>query len=131
RTHKRRPAKPLAVIYPNLEQVKQDCFVSELEEKLLSSPASPIVLLRRIFNSLKSNPTHPPFAKEGEENPETFPPLNKGGLGGVISPGNPYLGVMLPYTPLHHLLLAELNFPIVATSGNFASEPICIDEAEA
>ncbi|MFM6209872.1 acylphosphatase, partial [Planktothrix sp.] len=47
RTHKRRPAKPLAVIYPNLEQVKQDCFVSELEEKLLSSPASPIVLLRR------------------------------------------------------------------------------------
>ncbi|MFM6205668.1 Sua5/YciO/YrdC/YwlC family protein, partial [Planktothrix sp.] len=106
RTHKRRPAKPLAVIYPNLEQVKQDCFVSELEEKLLSSPASPIVLLRRISP-----------------------------LGGIISPsvtpGNPYLGVMLPYTPLHHLLLAELNFPIVATSGNFASEPICIDEAEA
>lgn len=102
RTRKRRPAKPLAVMYPNLEQVKQDCLVSELEEQLLSSQASPIVLLRRISP-----------------------------LAGVISPGNPYLGVMLPYTPLHHLLLAELNFPIVATSGNFASEPICIDEAEA
>lgn len=102
RTRKRRPAKPLAVMYPNLEQVKQDCLVSELEEQLLCSPASPIVLLRRISP-----------------------------LAGVISPGNPYLGVMLPYTPLHHLLLAELNFPIVATSGNFASEPICIDEAEA
>ncbi|MGL5132473.1 MAG: Sua5/YciO/YrdC/YwlC family protein, partial [Planktothrix sp.] len=65
-----------------------------------------------------------------EENAPTFPPITKGGLGGVISPNNPYLGVMLPYTPIHHLLLAELNFPIVATSGNFASEPICIDEAE-
>lgn len=101
RQRKRRPAKPLAVIYPNLEQVKQDCWVSELEEKLLSSPAAPIVLLRRIYDQLKS-----------------------------VAPNNPYLGVMLPYTPIHHLLLAELNFPIVATSGNFASEPICIDEAE-
>ena len=149
RQRKRRPAKPLAVMYPNLEQVKQDCLVSELEEKLLSSPAAPIVLLRRIFNQLKSDPPHPPLLRGGEENqtfppitkgglggvtsPEenqTFPPITKGGLGGVISPKNPYLGVMLPYTPIHHLLLAQLNFPIVATSGNFANEPICIDEAE-
>ncbi|MGL4501236.1 MAG: Sua5/YciO/YrdC/YwlC family protein, partial [Planktothrix sp.] len=124
RQRKRRPAKPLAVMYPNLEQVKQDCLVSELEEKLLSSPAAPIVLLR------KYDPPHPPLLRGGEENAPTFPPITKGGLGGVISPNNPYLGVMLPYTPIHHLLLAELNFPIVATSGNFASEPICIDEAE-
>jgi hydrogenase maturation protein HypF len=48
-----------------------------------------------------------------------------------IAPGNPYLGVMLPYTPLHHLLLEELRFPIVATSGNLSDEPICIDEREA
>ena len=129
RQRKRRPAKPLAVMYPNLEQVKQDCLVSELEEKLLSSPAAPIVLLRRIFNQLKSDPPHPPLLRGGEEN-QTFPPITKGGLGGVISPKNPYLGVMLPYTPIHHLLLAQLNFPIVATSGNFANEPICIDEAE-
>ena len=129
RQRKRRPAKPLAVMYPNLEQVKQDCLVSELEEKLLSSPAAPIVLLRRIFNQLKSDPPHPPLLRGGEEN-QTFPPITKGGLGGVTSPKNPYLGVMLPYTPIHHLLLAQLNFPIVATSGNFANEPICIDEAE-
>ena len=129
RQRKRRPAKPLAVMYPNLEQVKQDCLVSELEEKLLSSPAAPIVLLRRIFNQLKSDPPHPPLLRGGEEN-QTFPPITKGGLGGVTSPENPYLGVMLPYTPIHHLLLAQLNFPIVATSGNFANEPICIDEAE-
>ncbi len=80
RQRKRRPAKPLAVMYPNLEQVKQDCLVSELEEKLLSSPAAPIVLLRRIFNQLKSDPPHPPLLRGGEEN-QTFPPITKGGLG--------------------------------------------------
>ncbi|MGL6135652.1 MAG: acylphosphatase, partial [Planktothrix sp.] len=59
RQRKRRPAKPLAVMYPNLEQVKQDCWVSELEEKLLSSAAAPIVLLR------KYDPPHPPLVRGG------------------------------------------------------------------
>ena len=48
-----------------------------------------------------------------------------------VAPGNPYLGAMLPYTPLHHLLLADIAFPVVATSGNISDEPICIDEEEA
>ena len=48
-----------------------------------------------------------------------------------VAPNNPYLGVMLPYTPLHHILLKELGFPVVATSGNLSDEPICIDEHEA
>ena len=104
---KNRPHKPFALMYPNLEQIKRDCLVSILEEEILLSPASPIVLLKRIKDK-KDN-----FICE------------------KVAPKNPYLGVMLPYTPLHHLLLAELNFPIIATSGNRNNEPICIDELEA
>ncbi len=48
-----------------------------------------------------------------------------------MAPGNPNLGVMLPSNPLHHLLMAELGFPVVATSGNLSDEPICTDEREA
>src|SRR5262249_37339063 len=49
----------------------------------------------------------------------------------AIAPGNPHLGVMLPYTPIHHLLMREVGFPVVATSGNLSQEPICIDDSEA
>jgi len=53
------------------------------------------------------------------------------GISSYNAPNNPYLGAMLPYTPLHHLLMKELNIPIVATSANLSEEPICIDETEA
>ncbi|NEO26058.1 MAG: carbamoyltransferase HypF [Kamptonema sp. SIO4C4] len=101
RQRKQRPDKPFAVMYPNLEAVKADCQVSELEAELLESAEAPIVLLWKTRE-----------------------------LPG-IAPQNPNLGVMLPYTPLHHLLMAELGVPVVATSGNFTNEPICIDEQEA
>jgi hydrogenase maturation protein HypF len=52
-------------------------------------------------------------------------------IANAVAPGNPNLGVLLPYTPLHHLLMSELAFPVVATSGNLSDEPICIDEREA
>lgn len=104
RRRKHRRDKPLAVMYPSLAAVKQDCWVSELEASLLTSSAAPIVLLER--------------------RPEADLPA-------AIAPHNPNLGVMLPYTPLHHLLMDELDFPVVATSGNQTSEPICIDETEA
>lgn len=107
RLRKNRPHKPFALMYANLEQIKQDCFVSPLEEKTLLSSASPLVLLTRIKDKNLS------FICE------------------EIAPNNPYLGVMLPYTPLHHLLLHEFKSPIVATSGNCQNEPICIDETEA
>lgn len=102
---KHRPHKPFALMYPSLEQIQADCIVSELEASLLRSPEAPIVLLRK--------KTAPKFSCD------------------AVAPDNPYLGVMLPYTPLHHLLLASLQFPIVATSANLAEEPICIDEREA
>lgn len=107
RDRKHRPHKPLALMYPNLERVKADCQVSSLEAKLLLSPQAPIVLLT---SQLTKDPLHP-YA--------------------LITHHSPYLGVMLPYTPLHHLLTQELDFPIVATSGNFSGEPICIDNQEA
>jgi hydrogenase maturation protein HypF len=107
RDRKRREEKPFAVMYPSLEAVREDCAVSELEERLLLSPESPIVLLRR-----------------SERRASTT-------LCASVAPGNPNLGVMLPYTPLHHLLLRELGFPIVATSGNLSDEPICTAEDEA
>ncbi|MEO8607761.1 MAG: carbamoyltransferase HypF [Chloroflexota bacterium] len=103
RKRKGREEKPLAVMYPTLDAIQQDCDVSELEAQLLTASEAPIVLLRYKGRTIAKN----------------------------IAPGNPYLGVMLPYTPLHHLLIRELGFPIVATSGNVSGEPICIDEHEA
>ena len=103
RKRKHREEKPLALMYPNIDSVHCDCEVSEFEKRLLLSPESPIVLLKR--------------QKETE-------------LADSIAPGNPYLGIMLPYSPLHHILMKELAFPIVATSGNLSDEPICTDENE-
>jgi hydrogenase maturation protein HypF len=102
---KQRPHQPFALMYPSLAQIQSDCVVSELAANLLQSAAAPIVLLPKKSQSII------PCAD--------------------VAPGNPNLGVMLPYSPLHHLLMAALQFPIVATSGNLASEPICINEREA
>jgi len=106
RERKHRPEKPFALMYPNLDLIKQDCEVSDLEEKLLTSPEAPIIILKK-----KNNYSHH--------------------LAPEIAPQNPYLGVMLPYTPLHHLLLDNLNIPLVATSANLSDEPICIDGKDA
>lgn len=103
RERKRREEKPFALMYPSLHLVRVHCRVNEAEERVLVSPESPIVLLRR-------------------EQDDVAP---------SVAPNNLFLGVMLPYTPLHHLLMHELGFPIVATSGNLSDEPICTDEHEA
>ena len=104
---KAREEKPFAVMAPSLESVGRLCEVGEREQRLLTSPESPIVLLR---------------ARTG---------AGADSVARAVAPGNPYLGVMLPYTPLHHLLVGDLGFPIVATSGNRSDEPICTDEHEA
>jgi hydrogenase maturation protein HypF len=106
RHHKAREEKPFALMYPNIDMIRGDCEISEIEKRMLLSPESPIVLLARKQKSTIR-------------------------ISDKIAPDNPYLGIMLPYTPLHHLLLGELSFPVVATSGNRSDEPICIDEHEA
>jgi hydrogenase maturation protein HypF len=103
RARKQRIEKPFAVMFPALADVKECCHVSPIEAALLSGPARPIVLLRPMKESLAP----------------------------AVAPGNPWLGALLPYAPLHHLLMQVLGFPIVVTSGNVADEPIVIDEIEA
>jgi len=105
RSRKRRPSKPLAVMVATLEDVEKHCLVSPEERKLLQSPECPIVLLRWKRNSSNISP--------------------------AIAPNLKYLGVMLPYTPLHHLLLREVGLPLVMTSGNLSEEPIAKDNDEA
>jgi len=114
RERKHREEKPFAVMVPSIESAKELCDISTLEERLLTSPECPIVLLQKkaVTQNLK-------------------PSTSSHKLSDAISPGNPYIGLMLPYTPLHHLLMGDMGFPVVATSGNLSDEPICIDEREA
>ncbi|MFA6540615.1 MAG: carbamoyltransferase HypF [Bacteroidota bacterium] len=109
RRRKHREEKPFAVMVGSMLTAKALCDVDPHEEILLSSPESPIVLLRRSY---------------ALHNPKIS-------IAASVAPGNPYLGLMLPYTPLHHLLMNAIDVPIVATSGNRSDEPICIDEHEA
>lgn len=104
RARKHRRRKPLAIMFPDLAQVAAACEISAGETNLLTSPQAPIVLLQR--------------RKENQA------------VCAAVAPNQSTLGVMLPYTPLHHLLLDALAFPLVATSGNLSDEPLCKDEAE-
>jgi hydrogenase maturation protein HypF len=104
RTRKHREAKPLAVMFPSLEALERACVVSAEEQRALASPAAPIVLVVR----------------KGDA------PLAAG-----VAPNNSRIGAMLPYSPLHRLLLREVARPVVCTSGNRTDEPICIEDADA
>jgi hydrogenase maturation protein HypF len=104
RRRKGRPAKPMAVMMATLDEVRRHCTVSSAEEALLTSQQAPIVLLRWRQDS--------DIARQ-------------------VAPNNGYLGVMLPYTPLHHVLLRDVRRPLVMTSGNLSEEPIAKDNDEA
>lgn len=104
RSRKHREEKPLAVMIPSLEEAKKYCEISHAEEKLLLSPEAPIVLLRK-----KNRPAGT-------------------GLAAAVAPGNPSLGLFVPYTPLHYLLMRQFNGPCVMTSGNATDEPMVTDE---
>jgi hydrogenase maturation protein HypF len=107
RERKGRVDKPFALMSFDLEAVKRYCEVNAEEEAFLTSRERPIVLLK---------------------------PRPAGPISPLVAPGNPCLGVMLPYTPLHYLLLEPApGFPLalVMTSGNYSEEPIATDNAEA
>ena len=104
RQRKRREAKPFAVMFPSLASLREHCAVSDAEAGLLTGPEAPILLLNRL-------------------------------PGGIVvpgvAPGNPRLGAFLPYTPLHALLLGDLDRPLVCTSGNVSDEPMAYQDADA
>jgi hydrogenase maturation protein HypF len=104
RERKHRFERPLAVMVPDVEAARALVVCDAAAEQLLRSPAAPIVLLAKQVHAA---------------------------LAPSVAPGNPRLGILLPYTPLHLLLLGELGFPVVATSGNLSDEPICITAPEA
>lgn len=111
RTLKRRERKPLAVMMGSLAEAKLHVTGCEAEWKLLASQARPITLLRKRKNEDRLS-----------ESRQSAAPLAEG-----IAPGIPYLGVMLPYTPLHQLLLDACAMPLVATSANGRGSPILIE----
>jgi hydrogenase maturation protein HypF len=104
RQRKRREEKPFALMMPSLAIAREYCEISPAEQQLLESLAAPIVLLR---------------PKAGTD------------IAANVAHCSPNLGVMLPYSPLHHLLMKECPFPLIATSGNLSDEPIAISNEEA
>ncbi|MFP3939861.1 MAG: carbamoyltransferase HypF [Thermoanaerobaculia bacterium] len=158
RRRKHREEKPFALMVADLAAVRALCRVPPEAEVVLSSPAAPIVLLERRLPARGASALEPSGTGGAWPGPEGaaadgagtagWPTLD-GASGGTrsaapeagaepigevapeVAPGNPWLGLMLPTTPLHHLLLRRLAVPVVATSGNRSDEPIATDETDA
>lgn len=105
RTRKRRDEKPFAVMVSSVDEARRYCDVSVAEAELLASARRPIVLLERAAGTAA--------------------------LADEIAPGTTTYGFVLPYTPLHHLLLSDAERPLVMTSGNLSDEPIAYQDDEA
>jgi len=104
RMRKCREEKPMAVMFPDIDMIRNETYVNRLEERAITSIERPIVIVRR---------------RERTRVAES------------VSPGNSTIGVFLPYTPLHHLLLHGFGRPVVATSANRTGEPIVKDDKDA
>lgn len=104
RRRKHREAKPLAIMVADIEEARRYCRIDPVERDLLASPRRPIVLLRK---------------REGAP------------IAAAVAPKNRDLGVMLPYTPLHHLIMQQVARPLVMTSGNLTDEPIAYQDEDA
>ncbi len=105
RKRKKRPVKPFAVMIKNIESVEKYCYLNKTEIESLTSSRAPIVLLKK---------------KPGNNTISKY-----------VSLYNRYEGVMLPYTPIHHLLFNHIDIPLVMTSGNVSEEPIAAENPEA
>ena len=130
RERKRRPAKPFALMARDMNVLERYAVVDDDERAALNSAVSPIVLLNPIpFGPV---PTNAPAAPVRAEPPgPRSERIAQRALASEVAPGQRTLGFMLPYTPLHALILKRVDRPIVCTSGNLSDEPPCIDDAEA
>jgi hydrogenase maturation protein HypF len=104
RARKKRDEKPFAIMVGSLAAAERVAVVGETERRLLTAAERPIVLM---------------------------PKRDRHGVADSVAPRNQYIGVMLPYSPLHHLLIADVDRPLVMTSGNLSDEPIAFENAEA
>jgi hydrogenase maturation protein HypF len=135
RKSKIRPYKPFAIMVKNIETDKNFYKINNFEKELLRSPKAPIVLLKKKL--LKNNTIKKECLHINEEiqhyfsisNPDKT--CNLKPLSHYVSFNNNFEGVMLPYTPLHHLLFKKINFPLIMTSGNVSEEPIVFNNHEA
>lgn len=122
RQRKKRDRKPLALMARDIAVIEEYCTLSNQERELLESITAPIVLLHN-------------RGGEGERGGENSQPKQLSAksylVAPAVAPGQNTLGFILPYTPLHHLILKRMNRPIVFTSGNLSEEPQCIDNDEA
>ncbi|HYA44337.1 MAG TPA: carbamoyltransferase HypF [Acidimicrobiales bacterium] len=125
RSRKHREDKPFAVMVADVAAAGRLCEVGPLEQGILTSQRRPIVLLRRRAAREIGRVGETRAADGSAERPE------EARIAPAVAPGNCYLGLMLPYTALHHLLARDLGEPFVLTSGNVSDEPIAYDDSEA
>lgn len=104
RERKNRPSKPFAVMVQDIQTARYFAYISPKEETLLLSPQAPILLLKK----------KQPFK-----------------MASSVAPNNKNIGIFLPYTPLHHILIRKAQLPLIMTSGNLSDNPICATNSEA
>ncbi|RJQ56618.1 MAG: carbamoyltransferase HypF [Nitrospiraceae bacterium] len=104
RKRKHREEKPMAVMFPDIDSIKREVYLGALEERAVNSVERPVVIVGKKETTM---------------------------LAGAVSPGNSTVGVFLPYTPLHYMVLKKLRKPVIATSANITDGPIVKDEADA
>jgi hydrogenase maturation protein HypF len=121
RARKHREERPLAVMVADLAVARALCEIGPHEQVRLTAPTAPIVLLRR-RDEASAGVALDDRDTTGDARPS---------IASSVAPGNRHLGVMLPYTPLHHLLAAAMGRPFVLTSGNVSDEPIAYDDTDA